>query len=141
MKKEDSSKKIDQVWNSIGRDSIEYLDRHFEDIASQLIHFLVISLLEHDEIEIETFSKKNQKGSIISYDIYHDEKQLNIKVNTDFIFEVELVLYDWDDNEKIYSHKLTIEQVKIIPEGLKNLMIEVSVNKKEMSIKAGTLRE
>jgi hypothetical protein len=141
MEKQVNIEKFDLVWKSIGKDSIEYLDKHFEDITSGLVHFLISSLLENDEIEIGIFTEENQKGAIVSYDIYNTDKQLNLKAITDLTFEIELFLSDNDDNEKIYKHILSQDQVKIIPEVLKNLMIESAVTEKDTSIRPGTLKD
>lgn len=141
MEKQDNQETFDQVWNAIGKDSIEYLDRHFEDISSGLVHFLIFSLLEKDEIEIGTFTDEKQKGAIVTYDIYNTDKQLNLKANTDLTFEIELFLSDNDDNEKTYRHKLSQDQVKIIPEVLKKTMIESALTEKDTSIRPGTLKD
>lgn len=131
---------LDQMWDLIDRNSTEYLDNHFIDIAPKLIQFLIISLLTDKDFEIGIFYVQEKKGgAFISYDIYNTDKQLTLRVTTKWIFILQLSVYDWDDNEKIYRNHLTEDEIKYIPIGLQNLMKEVVNTYKVQTIKAGTL--
>jgi hypothetical protein len=123
--KESQREKLNIIWDSIDSDSVEYLDSNFENIATRLLEFLLISLLNEGRIEIGTFRHGKKQGSTVSYDIYNSDKQLELHLLPRNVFELEVLLFDIDGNEKAYIYKLNSSEIRIIPEGLRNLMKEV----------------
>lgn len=123
--KETQREKLNHIWDYINSDSIAYLDTNFDNIAPQLLQFLIFSLLNEGRIEIGTFRHGIKEGSNVSYDIYNSDKTLNLNLLPENVFELELFLYDWDDKKTIYTYKLNETEIRNIPEGLRNLMKEV----------------
>ena len=112
----------------------------FKKIDSLLLEVLITSVLSEEEIDIGTFEHNNsQYGSIISYDIYNVDRQLNLKLDQSLNFELELIFYDSDDEEKSFICKLDEEMLKMIPEGLKNIMNDVMHSNKERTINPKSL--
>lgn len=123
--KESQRENLNHIWASINSDSIEYLDTNFDNIVPQLLQLLIFSFLNEGRIEIGTFRHDKKEGSTVSYDIYNSDKQLELHLLPKNVFELELLLFDLDGNEKTYTYKLDNTQIKNIPEGLRNLMKEV----------------
>lgn len=138
--KEIKREKLNWLWDSIGYDSIDYLNDNFKSIAPQLLEFLIISLLNEDELDIGIFSEKSQKGAIVSFDIYDSDKELNLKLLPKGIFELELMIYDSEGTLKTYKYTLDSLEIKMIPEGLINLMKEVLEERESKTIKIGGLK-
>ncbi|HEX5153629.1 MAG TPA: hypothetical protein VFW07_19405 [Parafilimonas sp.] len=122
---ETQKEKLNEVWESIQPDSIEYLDRNFNNIAPQLLVFLILSLISNETIEIGIFIGDGVKGSCVSFDVYNSDKQLTLKLQEDDDFEIELLLYDFDQEEKKYSYTLSKSDIESIPPGLSNIMKNV----------------
>ncbi|MEQ1732166.1 MAG: hypothetical protein ABL940_00745 [Bacteroidia bacterium] len=122
----------------------------FNDVAIDFLNFLIIStLVDTDNIEVGPFydgednEGKEKVGSIIAYDIYNSDKMLNLKLNSDFIFEIVLRYYDdnfENGNWRVYSYKLKEEELKNLPGGLVNVMKEVQRENKPKTVHANTLK-
>ncbi len=128
-----------QIWDSIGYDSTDYLDREYNNIVPELLEFLINSLLSEDEIDIGIFSKGKQKGSIVTYDFFISDKNLCLKLMPDNSFELELMMFDNDGNEKLYIRKLSEEEVITIPDRLRILMKEVLNERESRAFNISTL--
>lgn len=139
--KESQRDKLNQIWNSIDSDSVEYLDSNFENIAPQLLQLLIFSLLNESRIEIGTFRHGVKGGSNVSYDIYNSDKMLKLNLLPENVFELVLSLYDFDGNEKEYTYRLNSSEIKIIPEGLINLMKEVLIDRETRTFEEKSVSE
>lgn len=133
--------KLNHIWDSIDSDSIEYLDLNFDNIAPRLLEFLLISLLNEGRIEIGTFRHGKKIGSTVSFDIYNSDKQLELHLLPRNVFELEVSLFDFDGNQKEYIYKLNSSEIKIIPEGLRNLMKEVSKDLEPRTFEGNSVSE
>jgi hypothetical protein len=122
MNLEEKQERLNQLWDSIDENAIDYLDANFYEIAPRLIEFLVVSILCEEEIDIGVF----MNGSIISFDIYNTDKELLLKLNDKSQFELELSIMDYEDERRTYQYLLKESDLKIIPIGLKNIMANVA---------------
>ena len=132
---------FETFWNAIDKNSIDYLDENFNSIAIKLLEFLMHSILNDGQVDIGTFRDGDFEGAIVEYDIYTSDKNLKLKLHKDESFELELFLFDWDDKEKIYKYKLDDNEIKSIPEGLRNLMYLVLSDMKSRTFKLGELMD
>lgn len=135
MKKE----ALDQIWESIGYDSTDFLDREFENIAPELLEFLIESIFKEEEIDIGIFSEGKNKGSIVTYDFFISDKNLCLKLKPDNRFELELMMFDNKGDEKLYRKTLRSDEATIIPERLKSLMKEVLIEKESRAFSISSL--
>ena len=133
--------KLNIIWDSLDSHSIVYLDSNFDKIAPQLLQLLLFSLLNEGRIEIGTFRHGKKKGSTVSFDIYNSDKQLELHLLPKNVFELELSLFDFDDNQKEYTYKLNSVELKIIPSGLINLMNEVLKDMKPRTFEEKSVSE
>jgi hypothetical protein len=124
---------------AIGPQSIDYLNEHFSEKAPEIAEFLVLYLMSQEEIEISLYDVDGEQGAFISYDPYAEDKQLSLKTPKAGIFELELFMYDDDDEELIYSYILTDEDVENIPPALLRHMEEVRLKKKERVVNCSSL--
>lgn len=123
--KEMEKESLDQIWDSIGYDSVDFLDREFESIAPKLLEFLIVSILDEEEVDIGIFSEGKQKGSTITYDFFVSDKNLSLRLLPSHNFELELMMYDSTGEERLYKKTLKSDEAVIIPERLKWMMKEV----------------
>ena len=137
--KEIKREKLNHLWDSIGDNSIDYLNNSFKLIAPKLLEFLIVSLLNEDELDIGIFSEKSRSGAIVSYDIYNSDKQLSLKLLPKNVFKLELLIYDSDGILKTFNYKLDSIEIKMIPHGLINIMQEVLSELKSKTLKIGGL--
>ena len=131
---------LNQIWESINYDSIEYLDKEFENIATQLLEFLIIALLESTEADIGIFRDGDVEGSEITYDFYDFDKELSLRCVRGKTFAVFFSIYDSEGELKDYRYALDSTEEKIIPPGLINLMKEVFAKKEATVFKIEGLR-
>ena len=123
-----------QKWDTLSPNDIPFFNKNFKEISSSLLQFLILSLFDGESFEIGTFREDQAKGSIVSYDIYDNSKELNLNYHTNDVFKLQLKMHDWDDNLKTYSHILNDDNLKMIPKGLMNLMKECCRNNKSMTV-------
>jgi len=134
MNREDKRENLNKVWDEINESSVDYLKSEFKNIAPKLIEFLVVSLLNQEEIDFGTYWDGKKEGAIVSYDIYNTNKQLTLKMDSKFKLELELMIYDFDGEENIFTYPINEDDLKIIPQGLVNIIIEVVKTKKEKTV-------
>jgi hypothetical protein len=81
------------------------------------------SLLKEEEIDIGTFTENKNHGATITHDFYDKDKQLTLRVNQNSYFILSFEIW-WPD-EGIYNYKLKKRDIEIIPEKLRDAMLEV----------------
>ncbi len=126
---------IDNLWDSISWANIEYFDEKFDKVAHRLLEILMNKLFLDEEVSIGTFQEtkngKKKSGAIVTYDQYDNvDKQLNLKLSESLNFEIELLIYDYNNElnpEKIYTKILSDEELLLIPNGLINLMMMLKI--------------
>lgn len=118
----------------------------YNDVALDFLKFLILStLVGTDQIEIGTFyevSKNIKVGAQISYDIYNPDKSLDLNLSGNSVFEIVLSYYDDDfgnGDYRKYSYVLNKEELKILPEGLVNLMKQVQSEDKPKTFHVNNL--
>lgn len=126
MNQEEKREQLNEIWDSLNESSIEYLDSEFNKIAPKLTEFLILSVLNDDEIDIGTFGDEKTEGACITYDVYNTDKMLSLKYGKNSNWGIELILYDWEGEEKKYFYPINGEEIKVIPEGLSIIMTEVA---------------
>ena len=124
---------------AIGPQSVNYLNEHFAEKAPEIAEFLVLYLMSQEETEIGLYQIDGDEGAFISYDPYAEDKQLSLKTPKSGVFELELFMYDDDDEEILYTYTLTEEDAKNIPPKLLAHMEEVRQKKREKVISARNL--
>ncbi len=127
-------------WDTIGSDSYGFLKDNFKQIASKLAAFLITYVLGEDEFEIGLFKNGKVVGSNICYNQYDSDKQLELRFTNHSEFELYVMLYD-DDAGKLreFHFKLIGEHLKIIPEGLKQMLIECQKEEKGRIVSAKSI--
>jgi hypothetical protein len=127
------------IWDSLNESSIPYLDKHFLEIAPRLAEYLIKALIDNQNFDVGIFSDNKTKGSIVSYDVFNSDKQLVLKMTNKRYFEIEIFIYDDDGKIHTYNHRLTKDELKIVPEGLKNIMKEVMLSMEGQTVSANSL--
>ena len=127
--------KLDEAW-----DNVHYtydIERRIKDMISTLVEFLIVSLLEQEDIEIGLLH--NNQGSMVAYDIYNTDKILELRYRNDTTFELHVALEDEDGNLKSFYNTLSEKQISIIPEGLQMLMKSAYDKGEEMEWRPDTI--
>lgn len=130
MNPEEKREFLNNIWDRIDESTIPYLDNEFDAIAPKLVEFLLMSILNEDEIDIGTYAQGDTEGSCITYDVFNTDKRLELQLSSSLVFELALSICDFEGDEKNYSYLLNDIDVKIIPPGLINMMSEVAKMKK-----------
>ena len=134
--KEEIDNYIIDFWNSIDAYGFEFFEENFENIADGLLVFLCFSSAHFDKIQCGTYQDgEGDFGSHITFDQYDREKQLNLKLNKDKQYLIELILIDdFEWEEKVYSKKIEADKV---PNDIKKILINVNngLDPKDFSLK------
>lgn len=126
--------KLNEMWETIDCTSID--DVNFNQKAPKLLEFLIVSVLNEENISIGTYG---DEYSSITYNHFNTDKMLTLTLDKNSAFELELTLYDYDYEEIKYPFKLANQDLKIIPEGLVDLMRQVMETMEPMTIKTKSL--
>jgi len=120
-----TKEQLNKIWISINKNSLEYLNDSFHQIAPFLVEFLVQSKLEEDEFEVGTFEDGRQQGSLISFINPNSEKQLEIRYKKNSTYELLLFIYKDNGETFVYRYKITDEEISVIPTAIRLLMEKV----------------
>lgn len=131
---------MDNIW-----DSFYYtpdIHQRIKDNAAGLVEFLMTSLLMEDEIEIGLFSNPDgTHGSMVTYDVYNDDKVLSIRYKNDTSFELHIELENDEGELRAFDHALSEREVDVIPEGLQILMKKAFDTNDAMVWKPNTIQK
>jgi len=140
MNKDDIRDQINQIWGAIVfPQDAENIAKVFPTKASEFLIFLMFSLFLEDSLTIGTFDENLNRvdnGSFVSLDEYDKDKWLHLKYGQDSKFILEFSYYDSEGEFQVVTSELSNDELRNIPEGLRNLMIE-SRDKMETIIVAG----
>ncbi len=128
---------LEEIWETVYY--TEDMQSKIRDLAPGLIQFLIVSLLEDGDIEIGLFESRDYKGSVVAYDIYNTDKMLHLRYKQDTSFELYLSLENDDCEMEDFYHTLTDAEIKIIPEGLQNLMKQAWDKGETRTYRKGTI--
>ena len=131
--------RLEKIWNTLEPSIIDNSEMDFNKIAPKLLGFLITSLIHQKEIDIGNSYENSKVSSIVSYNIYNSDKQLNLKLHTSNIFELEFLYNEFEEDERKYNYELNHIDERIIPEGLINIMKEVYYTQKPMSVSGNSL--
>ena len=132
--------KTSGIWDAIGPESIAYLQKNFTQKAPEIVEFLMMYLLSEEEIEISIYEEENVgKGSFVTYDPYSTDKQLSLKNMAKGSFELELFLYDHEDEEVLFTYLLTAEDKENIPKNLQAIMEQARAKMKATTVLSASL--
>jgi hypothetical protein len=130
MNQEDEKERLNHFWEELDETKIDYLDKQFQNIAPNLLHFLVISLLSEKDLPLGTY----MNGAIVEYDIYNRDKRLSLMLSEGGQFILEFQIDDFDGESHEYTFPIIDANLNIIPPGLKNIMEEVAKSQKERTV-------
>ena len=136
-----ANKKLEQfevLWKSITSDLIPNLDKSFEEYATNLTEFLILSVLESDYFEIGILNEN--EASMVSYDIYNMEKHLTLYYKPNETWEIELHLEDDEGEDRDYHSILEPNKDQLIPVGLRHLMKETLEQETPRTVQANSLK-
>lgn len=117
--------KIFDEWNKIDSYTVSFLNENFNRIASALLVYLISSVLEETEFEIGTFEDGRQKGASISYMSPNKNKQIELRVKRSSSYELLLYVYHSEEEISIFKNKLEEDEIKMIPQSLRDLLDKV----------------
>lgn len=115
--------KLESLWNSIDLKSLLTVKEIFEYNTDSLLDFLIDKTLDKEKFEIGLFEEGKHSGSSLVYKESQKEIELRLKKNS--TYDLILTVEDAEGEIHIFRSKLSNDELKLIPENLKNLMYKV----------------
>jgi len=114
--------KLNELWQQISLCSPVHLNENFEKITDALTEFLIDKLLDKEKFEIGTFEDGRQKGALLAYTDNEGQKSVEIRLKKKSRYELFLLVQDREGEFITYKHKLTPEEIEIIPKKLRDML-------------------
>ncbi len=119
----------------------KYYKLKFNDIAEDLLKFLLLSTIVNDkQITIGMSDNNGNKNSYLTLDRFDTETMLHLKLNENSKFKIELIYWDLDQNYIVHKYNFKSEEIEIIPVGLINIMNEVYHSEEPKTINANSIQ-
>ncbi len=93
--------------------------------AGEMIEKLVTNVVSKDSVEIRFEFEDDDQWSIVSMFIYEEDKEISLRLHANEQYEIYFGYYDDEDEFFEITQKLTPEEIKVIPRGLRKLMKKV----------------
>lgn len=114
-----------KVWNNISKNSLDFLNENFENIAPFLLKLMSFFMEIVDEFEIGVYEDRLLKGATIIYCLSNNEKQLELRCRKNLTYELLLSIYADNGDLTSYRHKLENLEIETIPAEIRSLMEKV----------------
>jgi hypothetical protein len=120
-----TKEKPNEIWNSIDKYSVEFLNENFEYVAPFLIEYLIQTKIAEDNFETGTLEVLHQKGSVISIENADGQKRLEIRCKKKSSYDLFLFIYEDNGETHVYRHRMTDEEINFVPPPVRLLMERV----------------
>jgi hypothetical protein len=132
--------KLHEYWNRLNYTLIGELQENYEKNVSAFIEILVSNLQDKETFEVGVFEDGRQKGSTIIYCETYSRKQLELRTKKTSVYELLLTLYDTEENEIVFKHKLSSAEIDLVPGEIKRLMETVKELNQPMTFYSNKLQ-
>jgi hypothetical protein len=113
-------------------------DIRYEDLvknhSGDMIERLVTWVVSQDHIEIHHDFQDDDQWAIVSMHIYEEDQQISLRLHPGDNYDLYFGYYDDEDEFFEIIHALTEEEKKILPDGLKKVMLSVLSKEEGMRI-------
>ena len=117
---------------------IKNLSMTYEELvknhAGEMIEKLVTDVISKDAVEVRFEFEDNDQWSVISMHIYEEDKEISLRVHANDLYELCFGYYDEDDEFFEIIKPLTTEEKKVIPNGLRKVMMKVLADEQGMRL-------
>ncbi|MES2329321.1 MAG: hypothetical protein V4539_06925 [Bacteroidota bacterium] len=113
-------------------------DMSYEDLvknhSADMIEKLVRWVVSQDPVEIHHDFTDDDQWAIVSMHIYEEDQEISLRLHPDGLYDLYFGYYDDEDEFFEIIHVLTEEEKKILPDGLKKVMLSVLAKEEGMRI-------
>ncbi len=102
--------------------------------GGELIEKLVTDVVSKDTVEVRFEFADDDQWSIISMHIYEEDKEISLRLHSGDRYELYFGYYDDDDEFFEITQDLTGEEKKIVPPGLRKVMLKVLADERGMRL-------
>jgi len=102
--------------------------------AGQMIEKLVTEVISNEEVEIRFEFEGNDQWSVISMQIYEEDKEISLRLHANDRYDLHFGYYDDEDEFFEITQPLTSEENNIIPKRLQKLMGKVLADEQGMRL-------
>jgi hypothetical protein len=114
--------KIKFIWDNISYENPLLVQKYFEKHMHAFIEFIITKTLEKGVVEVGTYEEGWQKGSMIRFFENENDKKLELRSKRNNSYEILLSIKRADEKEQVVKHKLSAEEIKLIPQHFAELM-------------------
>lgn len=105
-----------------------------KDHAGELVEKLVRDVVSKDAVEIRFEFEDDNQWSVVSMNIYEEDKEISLRLHADDLYELHFGYYDDEDEFFEIMQALTVEEKNIIPKNLQKIMRKVLADEKGMRV-------
>lgn len=113
-------------------------DMRYEDLvknhSGDMIERLVTFVVSQDHIEIHHDYQDEDQWAIVSMHIYEEDQEISLRLHPGDNYDLYFGYYDDEDEFFEIIHPLTEEEKKILPDGLKKVMLSVLAKEEGMRL-------
>lgn len=102
--------------------------------AGEMIEKLVTDVVSKEAIEVRFEFEDNDQWSIITMHVYEEDKEISLRLHPADRYELYFGYYDDEDEFFEIMKDLTDEEKKIIPKGLRKVMMKVLADERGMRL-------
>ncbi len=128
-----------KFWNNIDYDNATHIKNNIKELSTFILQGLLQSKIEEEEISTGLIYRKSIVCSQLTFDQYDDDKTLSLCVNPGGIWSLLFTYWDQDGAQQEIEHLLNKEQLDIIPDGLKNILLTTLKTENPVTIGKGNL--
>jgi hypothetical protein len=104
------------------------------DHAGEMIEKLVTDVVSKEAIEVRFEFEDNDQWSIITMHVYEEDKEISLRLHSGDRYELYFGYYDEEDEFFEIIQDLSEEEKKIIPKGLRKVMLKVLADEQGMRL-------
>ncbi len=102
--------------------------------AGQMIEKLVTEVISNEVVEIRFEFEGNDQWSVISMQIYEEDKEISLRLHANDRYDLHFGYYDDEDEFFEITQPLTSEENNIIPKRLQKIMGKVLADERGMRL-------
>ena len=121
-----------ELWSLIDPKHITASKEIFDKNTDALLEFLITRILDKDRFEIGIFKDGRHRGSLLAYNEVYNQKEIELRLKKNLSYELVLILTN-DNQEAIFQHKLSQDEIKLIPEQFTRLMYNIKELERPMT--------
>lgn len=131
--------KLEEIWNGISHSSVSFLNKNYKYIYPLLLEFLIADTLDSQKFTINIYEDGWQKGALIGKYESNKHKQLELRTRKKESFDLVLLVSDSEEKQLTFKHKLSDDDIELIPKKLRRLMETVKELNRSMTFFNSTI--